>query len=412
MTRHGSPTAAARALLADCHTGLGLLLSDRRDPAAKAEAEHRQAMAITRKLVDDNPGVADFLGRLADSHYNLAGMAWRLNKLLEAEAEYRRAMALYRKLADDHPAVTEYRKRLADCHNSASAGADFMGTGTEADSDVELREAQRIRRKLADDYPGVTGVPQTPGGQPHRPRLPDDHSARPAEAEAEYRQAVALYPEAGRRPPDHHGVSRFPGGQPREPRRVRCRAGKPAEAEAEHRQAMALYQKLADDEPAVYGSQVGFRYIDPIIERAERLSREGKRAEAEAAYREALSSYQKLADDHPGVTEFRVRLALSHFQFGVQLSWWGKLTEAEAEYRRDALPLPEACRRAPRGHRLPEATGLPPQQSGPVPLADRQAAGSRGRVPPGAGDRPEADRRTPRRGLLRREPGGVSQNDR
>ena len=81
--------------------------------------------------------------------------------------------------------------------------------------------------------------------------------------------------------------------------------GKPAEAEAERRQAMALYQKLADDDPAVYGSQVWFRDIDPIIERAERLSREGKLAEAEAAYRDALSSYQKLADDHPGVTEFR-----------------------------------------------------------------------------------------------------------
>ena len=62
---------------------------------------------------------------------------------------------------------------------------------------------------------------------------------------------------------------------------------------------MALYQKLADDEPAVYGSQVRFRNIDPIIERAERLSREGKLAEAEAAYRDALSSYQKLADDPP-----------------------------------------------------------------------------------------------------------------
>ena len=46
------PTAAARALLADCHTGLGLLLFDRGDPAiAEAQAEHRQALAIAQKLV-------------------------------------------------------------------------------------------------------------------------------------------------------------------------------------------------------------------------------------------------------------------------------------------------------------------------------------------------------------------------
>ena len=61
-----------------------------------------------------------------------------------------------------------------------------------------------------------------------------------------------------------------------------------------------------------------------------------------AAYRDALSSYQKLADAHPGVTEIRVRLALSHFQFGVQLSWWGKLTEADYHVTGEEL-LRGAC---------------------------------------------------------------------
>jgi serine/threonine-protein kinase len=110
-----SQIAAARALLADCHTGLGLLISQRGGPAAAdAEAEHRQTLAIAQKLVDDNPGVADFRSRLAESHYNLAGMVWQMNKLLEAVAEYRQALALYQKLADDHPAVTQFRKSLAD----------------------------------------------------------------------------------------------------------------------------------------------------------------------------------------------------------------------------------------------------------------------------------------------------------
>jgi tetratricopeptide (TPR) repeat protein len=157
-------------------------------------------------------------------------------------------------------------------------------------------------------------------------------------------------------------------------------SGKPAEAEVERRQAMALYQKLADDEPAVYGSQVWFRNIDLIIERAERSSREGKLAEAEAAYRDALSSCQKLADAHPGVTEIRVRLALSHFQFGVQLSWWGKLTEAEAEYREMLSLFQRLVDRHPGHHQRQQ---LAFRRNSRV-LCRQEAAKQRDRVSPGA----------------------------
>ena len=256
----GSPTAAARALLADCHTGAGLLLSERRDPV-KAEAEHRRAVAIIRKLVDESPGVADFDARLADSHYNLAGMAWQLNKMLEAEAEYHRAAALYRKLADEHPTATEYSKRLADCHNQL--GVLMAGTGTQADSDVEMREAQRIRRRLADDYRGVTEF---------RKRLADNHLDRgflmltAAAGRRRQRPSIA-------RPSTCTGswsttirpITEFRGslaGSHENLASTLTQTGKPAEAEAETRRAMTLYRKLADDDPAVYGALVRFRDID------------------------------------------------------------------------------------------------------------------------------------------------------
>jgi tetratricopeptide (TPR) repeat protein len=326
----GTPAAAARVLVADCHTGLGLLLTDRGGPTdAEARAEHLQALAIAQKLVDDNPGVADYLGRLAECHYNLALTAVRVQKRLEAVAEHRQAMALYQKLADDHPAVIDFRMKLADCHSGLAwaLGSNSTAVATEA----ELREELRICRKLVDDYPGVTDT---------RVRLADCHNdlsnlmfrlGRLAEREAELREAVALYQGLVE---EHPTVTDYRRGL------AMCRynlagglsrAGKPAEAEAEFRRVMALYQKLADDHPAV--TEFRSWAVSIHVELGSMLHEKGKLAEAEDKYRQAVDHYRKLADDHPGATDFRGGLAGTHVTLARLLVQAGKPTEAEAAYR-------------------------------------------------------------------------------
>ena len=56
---------------------LGILLAGSGQPA-EAEAEYRTALAIYRKLADDNPAVTDFRSRLADSHHNLGILLSRI----------------------------------------------------------------------------------------------------------------------------------------------------------------------------------------------------------------------------------------------------------------------------------------------------------------------------------------------
>jgi tetratricopeptide (TPR) repeat protein len=324
----GFQTTAERAFLADCHTGLGLLLYDRGDPA-EAEAEHRRAMAIAQKLVDEHPGAAEFLGRLAQCHLNLAAMVWRQDRLLEADSEYRRALTVYRKLAHDHPAVTDYRKRLADSQHLL--GSLLKGTGKMSEADAELRAAQTIRRRLVDDYPAVTEF---------RKCLADSHLERsslmftlrrPAEEEAERREGVALY---GRLVDDHPTVTEFRQNLADSHDALAgalSRAGKPAEAEAEYRLAMTLFQRLADDVPAVTKYRL---YAVLMHDRlGAMLMKLDKSTEAAAQYRLAITLFQKLVDDHPAVTDFRQGLAESHNALGSLLAKAGEPADAEGEFR-------------------------------------------------------------------------------
>ena len=150
---------------------------------------------LFRSLVVDHPGVADFLGRLAESHSNLAGIVWNGNKLVEADGEYRQALAIYQRLVDDHPAVTEYRKRLADCRDAL--GSMLRGTGTTAEADVEMREALRIRKEPGRRLPRSYRVSQQPGGQPPRPSRPDDNLANASGRRGRVSPGSGALPEAG-----------------------------------------------------------------------------------------------------------------------------------------------------------------------------------------------------------------------
>jgi serine/threonine protein kinase/tetratricopeptide (TPR) repeat protein len=328
-----SPMAAARALLADCHTGLGLVLRDS-EPyaiATKAHAEHGQALTISQKLVDDHPDVADYLRRLAESHYNLATTSNLVQNKGEAEAEYRAAMALYGKLAHDHPALPNFRMKLADC--KSGLGWRLLARGSAAEAEAELREGVKICRRLADDYPGVTDF---------RKNLADCHNdlwrlmlhlKRPVEQEAELREALTIQEKLVEEQPT---VLDFRTGVVLLRRNLATtlsRAGKSAAAEAEYRLIIDLYQKLANDYPRVTeyrAAAVGSRLDLGIL-----LAQAGKPAAAEAEYRQVIADFQKLAADFPAVATHRLSLANGHHFLGDMQRGLGKLLEAEEQYRKE-----------------------------------------------------------------------------
>jgi tetratricopeptide (TPR) repeat protein len=101
---------------------------------AKAEAIHREALALRRKLLgNEHPDVATSLN-------NLASVLREAGKPAEAETTCREALALRRKLfGNDHPDVAE--------------SLDIMGNlvlrrGSPVEAETICREALAIKRKL------------------------------------------------------------------------------------------------------------------------------------------------------------------------------------------------------------------------------------------------------------------------
>jgi tetratricopeptide (TPR) repeat protein len=101
---------------------------------AEAEAESRQELVILQQLADGNPTNIYVLGALARSYDALGGLLSRMGK--PAEAEFVRAVAIRRKLVDDQPTTPRFQTdlvsvlvRLGRWHQAAGrwaqAGNDF-----------------------------------------------------------------------------------------------------------------------------------------------------------------------------------------------------------------------------------------------------------------------------------------------
>jgi tetratricopeptide (TPR) repeat protein len=87
---------------------------------AEAEAEFRKALAMFRRLVDDDPGSPYFRKNLAISHDWLGVLLHQAGRLSEAEAELREGLAIRKRLADDNPRVQSYQAFVATSHSNIS----------------------------------------------------------------------------------------------------------------------------------------------------------------------------------------------------------------------------------------------------------------------------------------------------
>jgi serine/threonine-protein kinase len=266
--------------LADTVEELGFVLSGM-GRLSEAEAEHRAALALYQKLVADNPTVADFRNRLANSHV-LHGFALSTQgKLSEALAEHRTAGAIYQKLVGDNPAVSKFRYNVAVTHIQIGVLQFATAHGQPSKAEAELRMAIAILQKLAEENRLDTDIPMS--------------------------------------------VARFELGS------VLSATGRPSEAEAEQRAALAVYQKLADDNPAV--AQFRESAANSRFVLADLLTMTGRPAEAEAECRTALASFQKLAEENPAVPYYRSYLGTSQGKLGLLLLQKGRPADAEAESR-------------------------------------------------------------------------------
>ncbi len=64
-------------------------------------------LAIRQKLADENPAVADFRNRLADSHTGIGWLLMQMGKPADAVGEFSREEAIRTRLVQESPSTTQ-----------------------------------------------------------------------------------------------------------------------------------------------------------------------------------------------------------------------------------------------------------------------------------------------------------------
>jgi tetratricopeptide (TPR) repeat protein len=148
-----SPTDAVRAVLAQSHNAIGVLLLAM-GRSAEALQALQKALAIRQKLADANPTVATYQSNLATGHHNVGHLLMQTGKREEAMVSDRKALAIRQKLADANPAVADFQLQLA--HSHSVIGLLLAQTGRPEEAIKSHRKVLAIAQKLSDANPAVS----------------------------------------------------------------------------------------------------------------------------------------------------------------------------------------------------------------------------------------------------------------
>jgi serine/threonine protein kinase len=285
----------------------------------KAEAMHREALALRRSLFGNNNLV------VANSLHNLAVVLRKEVRAPEAEPFAREALAVRRRiLGNEDLAVAE---SLSDLGNVLrDRGYDTIGF-LAREAEACLREALSMRRKLlgVENLDVASSLHNLAGSLMGQDPEAVDRKAKLAESEALYREAISMRKKLlGDEHPDVAWSLRDLAA-------VLSKQNKPAEAEPIARQALAMRSKLL---PPGH-PQVG----DSIVHLCRTLQALGKWDEAEALYRESLAAQRTV----PGSENSNVPMLLCHL--ALLLERRGNLPEAECALR-EALEMGRRANRS------------------------------------------------------------------
>ena len=275
------------------------MLLSKMDRSMEAVAEYREALALQKKIADDNPALTQVRSELAGSHDGLAWVLFQMGKAAEAEAEYHTALAIQQKLADDNPAVIDFRCRLAESHDNLGTVLSKSGKAAEAES--EHRRSLAIYQKLAGLNPTVTRFRVSLAHSHYNLGLLLAKTGKPSEAEAEYREALALLETLA---DDNPAVTRFQNLLAASHSAIgdlKRDAGQPEQALASYVRALAVLERLAREHPAVadYQSELaGLQHTIGLIQ-----TRTNHPDEALTSYGRALAIRERLARERPGLPD-------------------------------------------------------------------------------------------------------------
>jgi serine/threonine-protein kinase len=275
MVEDNPTVAELQVNLSTSHCRIGVLLgaTGQFDEAMKA---YKQALTILQKLADANPTVLIYQKDIAGIHSNIGRQLLAIGQTGEAMKAHKQALAIFQKLADANPTVTEYQLGVSACHSYIGI---LLGDNGQTDESLKsLTQSLVIMQKLVDANPNVT----------------------------EYQDALAT---------SHSNVGKLLGDK-----------GQTDEALKAHRRALEARQKLANTNPTVTKHQDALAANHYNI--GAMLVASGRIAEAMKAFKEALEIWQKLVDADPVVTDYQSSLANCYSSLGVLLNAIGQNDEA------------------------------------------------------------------------------------
>ncbi len=276
---------------------LGVLYKDIQQ-YKKAEAAYGEALALYRKLAEDNP--AAFEPDVAGTLNNLGNLYRIMRQYKEGEATLRETLTLYRKLSEDNPAAFE--PDVAMTLNNL--GVLYRNIQQYEEAETTYFEALNIRRKLAEDNPAAF-EPDVATTLNNLGNLYCDLQQY-KEGETVYEEALALYRKLAEDNPaafepdvamtlNNLGI-------------LYCELQKYKEAEVVFIEAIGIRRKLVKDNPAAFEPHVA-----TALNNLGNLYRDLQQyEEAETTYLEALSIRRKLAKSNPATFEPDVATTLNN----------------------------------------------------------------------------------------------------
>ena len=138
---------------------------------------YRQALAIRRKLADDNRAIVGYRHDYAISLLDLGWLLFKSGEWDAAAVERRKALPILRALAEEHPSVLDFRLQLAKAYSDLAVLSSTTG---------------RARTRKPVTAP-ASNTPDTRRREPEAPRVPprdDEEPHRPGRGPAQRRKAV------------------------------------------------------------------------------------------------------------------------------------------------------------------------------------------------------------------------------
>jgi tetratricopeptide (TPR) repeat protein len=294
----------------------------------EAQVAFAEDLAISRRLVEQDPSNTGWQRELAVTHNRMGGVLQAQGKLDEAQAAFAEGLAINRRLAEQDPSNAGWQRGLAVAHNRV--GGVLKAQGKLDEAQAAFAEDLAISHRLVEQDPSNAGWQRDLAVAHNRVGGVLQAQGKLDEAQASFAEGLAISRRLAEQDPSNADWQRDLAVAHRHVGGVRQAQGKLDEAQAAFAESLAISRRLAEQDPSNAGWQrdlaVAHNRVGGVLQAQDKLG------EAQAAFAEALAISRRLTEQDPRNADWQRDLAVAHRRVGGVLQALGKLGEAQAAF--------------------------------------------------------------------------------